>query len=170
MKKNFRQKTTWLIILLFSGAALFGWNTSLYQALRGAALAIPLAYAKDDDDEDEYEDERDDEGEYEASLTSTKTTKVKTTPTYKTVLVTKVITTLDPKFTTDQDGDRIVDGLDPHPSVDEREYFTDADDDGIANAFDRHPDEDDFAYYEEENDENGDGVLDSYEFMAERGT
>lgn len=148
-------------------AAFVNWNISLEQAIQGGGISF-VAYADDEEDEeDEDEDEgEDDEGEYNAP--STKTTKVKNTPTYKTVLVTKVVTTLDPVFTTDQDGDRIVDGLDPHPRVHEREYFTDIDDDGIANAFDKHSGEDDFAYYEQENDENENGILDSYELMASR--
>lgn len=165
MKKNFRQKSTWLIILLFSGTALVGWSASLQQVLR-KELSVSPVYAEDDN---EYENEGDDDNySSPSSSSSPQTTKVKSAPIYKTVLVTKVITTLDPIFTTDQDDDGIVDGLDPHPNVHEREYFTDEDDDGIANAFDKHHDEDDFAYYEEETDTNDNGLLDSYESMAGR--
>ncbi|MDO8565866.1 MAG: hypothetical protein Q7S04_01605 [Candidatus Moranbacteria bacterium] len=171
MKKIFQKKKIWFVVLFFSGVAIISWNSVLHQALRGETF---VAVAHAEDDEDEYEDENENDDNYSSDTqspvtsSSTKTTKVKSVPTYKTVLVTKVVTTLDPQFTTDRDGDRIVDGLDPHPSVHEREYFTDVDDDGIADAFDEHSGEDDFAYYEQENDENQNGILDSYELMASR--
>lgn len=167
MKKIFRKNKIWFAALFFSGVAIISWNSVLHQALRGESF-VTVAHAEDDEDEYENDDNYSSNTQPSVTPSSTKTTKVKSVPAYKTVLVTKVITTLDPKFTTDRDGDGIVDGFDPHPSVHEREYFTDADDDGVANAFDEHSGEDDYAYYEQENDENQNGILDSYELMASR--
>jgi len=125
---------------------------------------IPTVYADDDDDEeDDDDDEEDDDESYEKAY---ETKKIKVKPVYRTVYVEKVVITLDPVFTRDTDRDGIVDGLDPHPNLSEKEFFTDDDNDGVANAFDMYKGEDDFAYYEQENDTNQNGILDSYEAMA----
>ncbi|MFZ2299723.1 MAG: hypothetical protein WAW00_01140 [Candidatus Moraniibacteriota bacterium] len=154
-------------ILSLSVAMIFS-SGGFFSAVHQWPAFIAPAYAEDDEEEDEHEDEEDEEDEHEDDEEPAKTSKVKSAPIYETVFVTKVITTLDPIYATDQDGDKLVDGLDPHPAVPEQEYFTDDDDDSVPNAFDRHPGDDDFAYYEEESDENGDGLLDSYALMGER--
>jgi hypothetical protein len=167
MKNVIRKMIGGLPILLFAAGIIVA-GIIFYRKEPRNFLAFPV-YAK------EYENEIESEYEYEKEYvdenggsSATQTTKTKSTPIYKTIFVTKIITTLDPIFKTDKDGDNLVDGLDPHPAVPEREYFTDDDDDSIPNAFDKYPNDDDFAYYEGEKDENGDGILDSYEFMAER--
>jgi hypothetical protein len=167
MRKNISKKMVAFSVTVFVLGFFTSWNTSLRHMIQ-AGIFIPAVHAEDDENEREHESEEDDDYTPTTSTTSsttTTTTKTKSTPTYKTVLVEKVITTLDPIFTSDQDQDGIVDGLDPHPTVHEREYFTDEDNDGIANAFDMHQGEDDFTFYEQENDANGNGILDSYESL-----
>lgn len=115
---------------------------------------------EEDEEEDEDEDEDDDEDERSSSSTkkSAKTeTVTKQVVTYETRMVN------DPEFLIDTDGDGLVDGVDPEPNFDFREYFTDTDGDSVPNAFDKHHDEDDFSYHDEETDENNNGILDSYE-------
>lgn len=165
MIKNIRNKTTRIAVLLFVITALVG-GMDFFTTYPHRTF-VASVYADDGEQEYEYEGEVYKDGAGDTS-SNVSTSKIKNVPIYKTVLVTKIITTLDPIFTTDQDGDSLVDGLDPHPTMHEREYFTDDDDDGVPNVFDKYRDDDDFAYYEEENDENGDGILDSYEFMGER--
>jgi hypothetical protein len=169
MKNNMPKITYGLAIFIFVTTMVLGGMMHRF-AVISQSLVSPV-YAEDEGEE-KYEGEEDedeeDEDENKDQSPQTSTSKIKSVPIYKTVLVTKIITILDPIFTTDQDGDNLVDGLDPHPTMHEREYFTDDDDDGVSNAFDRYRDEDDFDYYEQENDENGDGILDSYEFMGER--
>jgi hypothetical protein len=154
-------------IILFATLLLFGvvWTSGgvFSHQVSSRFSLIPVVSAETEDDGNEF----DDGGVPAVSSTdTTSSVKVKSTPTYKKVLVTKVITTLDPQFKTDQDKDGIVDGLDPHPTVSETEFFTDDDNDGVANAFDKHPKEDDYAYFEQDQDANGNGVLDSYEAFA----
>ncbi|MDD2766947.1 MAG: hypothetical protein PHH40_04300 [Candidatus Moranbacteria bacterium] len=161
MFKKFIQKIAFFsAILLLIGVSFGGPSLSFQSYIK---QIVPVAYADDDEDEDEDDDEEDEDEDYEERYEQ-KVVKVK--PVYKTVYVEKVVITLDPIFTKDTDRDSIVDGLDPHPTISEKEFFTDDDNDGIANAFDTHKDEDDFAYYEQENDENGNGILDSYEIVA----
>ncbi len=67
------------------------------------------------------------------------------------------------EYLTDTDGDGLVDGIDPDPSVHQQEYFTDTDGDSVPNAFDLHHDADDFSYIEEATDTDGNGILDQFE-------
>lgn len=159
MKKNTKQSAVWFIALLFFTVAQSGW---IQRVIHGEYFTS-TAYAEDDEDDEGDEDE---DGVSSATTSTSSTAKTKKVITYKTVYVEKIITTLDPVFTTDRDNDGIVDGLDPHPGVHEREYFTDTDDDGIPNAFDKYHDEDDFNYYEQETDTNENGILDSYESLG----
>jgi len=161
MEKNRKQKTAVFLAVTFFLVVFFGSGNSFRQIMH-EDIVISSAHA---DDEDEG-DEEDDNFTIPTASTSSDATTVKTKPTYKTVLVTKVITTLDPMFTTDTDKDDIVDGLDPHPTISEKEFFTDDDDDSITNAFDIHKGEDDFAYYEQDNDTNENGILDSFESLG----
>lgn len=158
MKENRKQKTAVFLVGTLFLVVFLGWGHSFRQMLHEGSVISPV-YAEDD------EDERDDEGERgtnDSTATTGETTVEKAKPVYKTVYVTKVITTLDPKFTRDIDGDGIVDGLDPHPTIPEKDFFTDDDNDGVPNAFDKHKEEDDYAYFEQDDDTNKDGILDSF--------
>lgn len=161
MRKTTQQKGIIFSVAFFFFTAFVFEQSSQYQDY--SVFAVPVAHADDDEDEED-DDEDEDEDEGNEGRYEQKTVKVK--PVYKTVYVEKVTITLDPIFTRDTDRDLIVDGLDPHPTISEKEYFTDDDEDGIANAFDMHEDEDDFAYYEQEDDANENGILDSYEVVA----
>lgn len=161
MKKNTRRS-----IVLSSAALLLAlvYGTGIFlERMSYGKVFSSVAYAEDDEN-----DEGDTEDRTASSSNTTSSSSSSETPTYKTVYVEKVITTLDPIYTTDTDKDGLVDGLDPHPTIPESEYFTDTDGDGVPNAFDKHHDEDDFAYFEEETDTNNNGILDSYESSNER--
>jgi len=163
-KKQAIKTVFFSIFVMFFGMSFSDYRLSGKEYMN---ILIPPVYADDDDDDDD-EDEDDDEHEdddedYEEEY---ETKKIKVKPVYRTVYVEKVVVTLDPVFTRDTDRDGIVDGLDPHPNISEKEFFTDDDNDGVANVFDMYKGEDDFAYYEQENDTNQNGILDSYEAMA----
>jgi hypothetical protein len=126
-----------------------------------------IAYAEDDEDEDEDEDEEDeddDEEEDEDRQESTSNTTSSTSPSkartqvitrYEVRKVTRVIEVTPPEYTTDGDGDGLVDALDPHPTIPETRFFTDTDEDSVPDAFDQHPGEDDFLYLETANPKIG---------------
>lgn len=161
MNEKIKQiRSAFSISILFVGVFVL-WNVSLPSVHQKGGI-VSVAHA----DDGESDDEGGDDNYSSSATTSTEQKTVKVKPVYETVLVEKIITTLDPIFTTDTDKDGIVDGLDPHPTVPEKEYFTDDDNDGVANAFDMHEGEDDFAYYEQENDTNENGILDSYETFS----
>ncbi|OIP60390.1 MAG: hypothetical protein AUK19_00175 [Candidatus Moranbacteria bacterium CG2_30_45_14] len=163
MKKVFKKAISFFSIsILFLAVSAF-WSTA-FPSIDEKGRMISIASADDEKDEEDEEDDRGGNDNYSTSTAKQKEEKVK--PVYRTVMVQKIITVLDPIFTVDTDTDGVVDGLDPHPTIPEKEFFTDDDNDGIANAFDAHVGEDDFAYYEQENDENGNGILDSYEAVA----
>jgi len=120
----------------------------------------------DDDEEDEEDDEDEEDGDDEDDASDSRSAQSKETvlTTYR--LVEKTVTVLDEKFRTDTDGDLLVDGLDPHPTVPEKEYFTDDDEDAVPNALDVYPGEDDFFIFEDTDDQDGDGILDSFQVSA----
>lgn len=118
----------------------------------GSHAFIGIAFAEEED-----EDEDDDKKKETVEVTR-----------YEVRQVVRTVVVLAPEYETDTDGDLLVDGIDPDPRVHQREYFTDTDGDGIPNVFDRHHGEDDFAYYDGEEDADSDGLLDSYERLAER--
>lgn len=126
---------------------------------------IPTVLAEDDEDEDEdeeeeeYEDEDDDREEAKTTVKEKKQTVTR----YVTERVEQVVDVTPKEFLRDTDGDRLVDGVDPHPSIHESEFFTDIDQDGVPNALDRYHDEDDFAFFDD-SDDNSNGILDTYEF------
>lgn len=126
---------------------------------RSSFAPVVLGDEGEEDEEDEEEDEEDDDEKSSSrSKKSTKTeTVIQEVVTYETRLMN------DPEFLVDTDGDGLMDGVDPEPNFDFREYFTDIDGDSVPNAFDKHHDEDDFSYHDEETDENNNGILDSYE-------
>lgn len=129
----------------------------------GERSLVSVVHADDDEDEDEYEDEGEEEDEDDDKKKET----VEVTR-YEVRQVVRTVAVLAPEYEMDTDGDLLVDGIDPDPKVHQREYFTDTDGDGIPNVFDRHHDEDDFAYYDGEDDADSNGLLDSYERLAER--
>jgi len=129
-------------IILFSGVSFFDrWIGVSMESFSRIVLA-------EEEDEDEEEEDEDD-------------SKKKTTTKQEVVYETRFIN--DPPFLVDTDKDGLVDGVDPEPKSDFREYFTDKDGDGVPNAFDRYHDEDDFSYHDREGDENNNGISDSYE-------
>lgn len=118
-----------------------------------------------DDDDDRYQTKEDDEQKIEyiiEEVVPNKTTlgPAQTTTTTKPVI--RYITIVDPGFDVDSDGDKLVDALDPNPTIPEQDFFTDDDDDGVPNVSDEHPGEDDYLYLTFE-DENLNGILDSLE-------
>ena len=120
----------------------------------------------DEDDEDEDEDEDDEDEDDDDDYREEKKETISVTR-YEVRQVSRVVTVLAPEYEKDTDGDLLVDGIDPNPLVHQKEYFTDADGDGVPNVFDRFSGEDDFAYFEED-DADQDGILDTYERLAER--
>ncbi len=125
----------------------------------GERSLVSVVHADDDEDEDEDEEEDKDDDKKKETVEVTR---------YEVRQVVRTVVVLAPEYETDTDGDLLVDGVDPDPRVHQREYFTDTDDDGIPNVFDRHHGEDDFAYYDGEDDADSNGLLDSYERLAER--
>ncbi len=79
------------------------------------------------------------------------------------VPVTETVVETDPGYDADDDGDELVNALDPYPSISETAYFTDDDGDSVPNALDTRPGSDDFLTLDELSDANGNGILDSYE-------
>lgn len=149
-----------LALVLLSGAAVSGYQ---YGFSFSSANWLPVAWAEDDDDdEDEDEDEEDDEdeddGEDEGREVSKPVEKIVTT--YQ--QVQRTIVMLDEKFKIDTDGDRLVDGLDPDPTVSQLEYFMDDDEDAVPNALDKFPGADDFFTFDDSEDQDSDGILDAF--------
>lgn len=165
MPQIIRRISVPFLIPIFLLVTFTSWGSAFRQMVYENVM-VSSVYAEDDEEDEEDEEDDDNYSATTDTSSSSTSTKTKSTPTYKTVYVTKVITTLDPKFTTDTDKDGIVDGLDPHPTISEIEFFTDDDNDGIPNAFDTHPGEDDYAYFEQDQDANNNGILDSFESLG----
>jgi len=147
-----------IAIFLFGGSWNIRNNGGEYPRV-GVALADEDGEGEEDeDDDDEDEDESEDREKRKETIPVTR---------YEVRQVARVVTVLAPEYGRDTDGDLLVDGIDPNPLIHQKEYFTDADDDGIPNVFDRFSGEDDFSYFEED-DADQDGILDTYERLAER--
>lgn len=163
----FRQSII-LFVLLSLGVFVADSRVFLYQKEQEtlAPLFFRVVLAEDDDEEEEDEDEDEDEDKRKVKDTdderSSSKIKIKESVVTTYRLVEKTVTILDEKFRVDTDGDLLVDGLDPHPTVPEAEYFTDDDEDAIPNALDVYPGEDDFFVFDDEDDGNKDGLLDSF--------
>ena len=151
----FRQSII-LFVLLSLGVFVADSRVFLYQKEQEtlAPLFFRVVLAEDDDEEEEDEEDEDEDEDEDIKI------KESVVTTYR--LVEKTVTILDEKFRVDTDGDLLVDGLDPHPTVPEAEYFTDDDEDAIPNALDVYPGEDDFFVFDDEDDGNKDGLLDSF--------
>jgi hypothetical protein len=144
-----------LFLFLFSFALLGVVGSMLWypEARNVSTVLFPgVVFAEDDEDEEDEEDEEDDEDEEDEEDDDEKDTKKSyqesVITTYK--LVEKTVTTLDEKFKIDTDGDLLVDGLDPHPTVPESAYFSDDDEDAVPNAVDAYPGKDDFFIFDDE--------------------
>lgn len=164
-----------LFLFLFSFALLGVVGSMLWypEARNVSTVLFPgVVFAEDDEDEEDEEDEEDDEDEEEEEDEdeededededgdTKKSYQESVITTYR--LVEKTVTTLDEKFKLDTDGDLLVDGLDPHPTVPESAYFSDDDEDAVPNALDKYPDEDDFFLFQDEDDQDKDGILDAF--------
>lgn len=128
---------------------------------------VSVASADDDDDDEDDDDDDDDEDEDEDDDRKEERKETISVTRYEVRQVSRIVTVLAPEYGRDTDSDLLVDGIDPNPLVHQREYFTDTDGDGVPNVFDRFSGEDDFAYFEED-DADRDGILDTYERLAER--
>ncbi|NMB70419.1 hypothetical protein GYA27_04470 [candidate division WWE3 bacterium] len=120
-------------------------------------------FAEDDDEEEDEEDEdeedKDDDDEYEEEIIY-ETVEIPVVPF---VPIQRYVTVVDQGYDIDTDKDGLVDALDPHPAVHEKELFTDEDNDGIPNALDKYKNEDDFLFIDF-SDENDNGILDAFEY------
>lgn len=152
-------------------ASLFGISSILSPFIRyqlgeyiPTLVSARTVFADDDRDDEEDEGDKEDEenSENKSSVKSSRTltTKESVITTYR--LVEKTVTFLDEKFKIDTDGDLLVDGLDPHPTIPEPAFFTDDDEDAVPNALDKYPDEDDFFLFQDEDDQDKDGILDAF--------
>lgn len=148
-----------LALLLLAGAVVSGYQFGRSFSVDSAWL--PVAWAEDDEDEEEEDDEDEDEGE---ERSSEPVEKIVTT--YQKVQRTVVV--LDEKFRKDTDGDMLVDGLDPDPTVSQFAYFMDDDEDAVPNALDRYPGEDDFFTFDDAEDQDHDGIIDAFLSVFER--
>ncbi len=164
-----------LFLFLFSFALLGVVGSMLWypEARNVSTVLFPgVVFAEDDEDEEDEEDEEDDEDEEEEEDEdeededededgdTKKSYQESVITTYR--LVEKTVTTLDEKFKLDTDGDLLVDGLDPHPTVPESAYFSDDDEDAVPNAVDAYPGKDDFFIFDDEADRDEDGLIDSF--------
>jgi hypothetical protein len=158
----------WFFCLILFLSVLFGVRGNVFDFLAPRHLFVVLSptavFADDDEEEDEDEDEDDEDDKDEDDEDDEKNTETRVQESVITTyrLVTKTVTILDEKFKVDTDGDTLVDGLDPHPTVPEAAYFTDDDEDAVPNALDAYPGQDDFFVFEDEADQDQDGLLDSF--------
>ena len=118
-----------------------------------AQPVCPDREGEGDDDRDEAEDEYEEEITYE-------TVEI---PVTSFVPVQKYITVVDQGYDIDTDQDELVDAIDPHPTIHEKELFTDDDTDGVPNALDKYKGEDDF-FFIDFSDENDNRMLDAFEY------
>jgi len=143
------------LIILFGVYGDFPFETRLGSA---------PAYAEEEDDERGGEN---DSAPSASTSTAPAQSKKKATVKYENVIeyrpVTRNVTVTEPAFEKDTDNDGLVDGLDPDPNVDQRQYFTDDDHDSMPNVWDRYPGEDDFSYLDDQSDTDHNGLIDAYE-------
>ncbi len=142
-----------LILIILLIAVTFKINSNLIKPDQDISK---VALAEDDDDDDDEDEEKNEGKEKSKEEKSNSKPIIEIMPVYKTII------TYDPGYGQDTDGDKLVDAIDPNPTVIESEFFTDDDKDGVPNAFDEHKGEDDFKY-KVDSDSNNNGVLDSYE-------
>lgn len=159
-------KAKLLVLLALFWFLLFGFGlrklTSTYSK-KVSGISFTAVYAEEDDDEDEDEEEEEDE-DYEDSDDETPQESYETVVQLAPQPIVKNVTVIDPEFTTDTDGDKLVDAIDPNPTIPQWKFFTDTDNDGVAEAFDLHPNENDFLYITLE-DSNNNGIVDTFEAL-----
>lgn len=148
-----------LILMFLLGLSVLG----LHQVLKFTEPTRVYAEREDEDeeheeDEDEDEDE-DDHDEDQKIEYVTEEVEVEEPVQNAAPVVTKQIA---PGFSTDTDGDGLVDAIDPHPTINEKLFFTDSDGDTVPDALDQHPNEDDYSYMEF-TDSNSNGISDDVE-------
>jgi hypothetical protein len=150
---------TIFILILFVGTL----NNVLPQLVPGLTDVYAKSSEEREDEDKEEDDERDEEREDDdKEYYETTTTETVLTPTPVTEPVTQYITSVEPGYNTDTDGDQLVDAIDPDPTIPQSEFYTDDDKDSVPNAFDKHKGEDDLSYTDFQ-DLNSNGILDSLE-------
>jgi len=158
MNKNLKYIFAIILIALFG--ALVAGSKNQIKSLSHKLIAFADEHEDEDEHEDREEDEDDDEHE------ERKTTKTEEVVEYETVeepAETQTVTTVVAQgFDIDTDGDKLVDKIDPNPTISEIELFTDDDMDGVPNAHDHFHGEDDFAYIDFV-DSNNNGIADDLE-------
>jgi hypothetical protein len=120
---------------------------------------IGVVHADDDKEEEDEKDDEEEEEEDDASLSGETTAPQ---PITETKSIPVKVVTIAPEYSTDTDGDKLVDAIDPNPDVPQEKYFTDSDSDGVPDAFDQYPDANDF-YITADSDDDGNGISDSIE-------
>lgn len=154
MKLFIRTISILSLVLLLGSFTLYGGG--YFRKLQ------PAIHAEDDEEEQEQEDENEREDEQRDESEQ----KEKTQYVVEYVPVqgqpTQPQSTLPLTFTIDTDGDKLVDAIDPHPTISELKFFTDTDNDTVADAYDVYTGEDDFKYVLF-TDDNHNGILDSLE-------
>ena len=126
---------------------------------------------EDEEDEREEEDEdREDDDREEYEVITYETVEI---PQNETIIYTEVpaeqfenvvryISIVDLGFDVDTDGDKLVDALDPDPTIPQQQLYTDGDGDSVPDAYDRYAGKDDYSY-QEFADANNNGILDLFE-------
>jgi hypothetical protein len=154
-----RNKNILIFFLILISVVLLGVHNLEKKHLQIAQLT--RVYAEDDEEDDREREEENDEWDDEESTIQQTQSLIAPTITLQpqTYIETKVI---DPAFTTDTDGDKLVDAIDPNPLVPQWEFYTDDDGDSVPNAFDKYLNENDF-FYQQNVDVNANGILDSFE-------
>lgn len=114
---------------------------------------------EDEEDDDDEDDDDDDDEEYEEEVVY----EVVEIPVVPVPVTPRYITVIDSGYDIDTDGDKLVDAIDPHPTINEYELFTDDDNDGVPNATDQYKGENDFLFVDF-TDTNNNGILDSFEY------
>lgn len=168
-----------ILILTFGLGIGLSFVPKLSHSFAGVHPALARE-EEDEDEEDEEEHEEDDDEEHRSRTAETSTTtttepieavKKEKAPKPKTIVqeiveerpVVETYIETDPGYETDEDGDGLVDAIDPDPATPQSDYFTDDDSDSVPNALDTHPGIDDILALDEMNDSNANGVLDVYE-------
>ncbi len=158
MNKNFKYFLAILLIALFS-AVIIGSKTHLKSFSNSL-----IAYAddhEDEEDEEEHEDEDDDDDDDDEKSSNTEET-VEYETVEEPIIVQTTTVVVSQGFDVDTDGDKLVDKIDPNPTILEIELFTDDDLDGVPNAYDHFQGEDDYTFVEFV-DTNSNGIVDDLE-------
>jgi len=129
---------------------------------------------EDDDDqheEDEEDEKDDDDDDYEQTVEEETYEFIEVPVENETNAIEEstsavYTTTIEAGYDKDSDGDKLVDALDPNPTIPEQDFFTDTDNDSIPDVLDEYPNEDDFLYVDFV-DTNANGIADEFESPAQ---